>query len=82
MTVDSARNATPWRRASAASSAPCRATGHLLEVTTGIRRCSASRMWVRPGSPPAGGLAVTSTSRSASVARSPSIAPGQARAPR
>ena len=31
------RNATPRLRASSASSTPCSATGHLLDVTTGIR---------------------------------------------
>ena len=36
MTVDSARKATPRTRASSASSTPCRATGHLLDVTTGM----------------------------------------------
>ena len=35
ITVDSARNATLCSRASSVSWTPCRATGHLLEVTTG-----------------------------------------------
>src|SRR5260370_27267960 len=56
-------------------------TGDLLEVTTAIPRRSASRMWARPGSPSVDVLAVTSTSRSVSVARSPSIALGQCRTP-
>ena len=43
MTVDSARNAMAWLRARA-SSTPCEATGHLLEVTTGMPRSSASHM--------------------------------------
>ena len=38
MTVDSARKATPRSRANATSCTPRRATGHLLEVTTGIPR--------------------------------------------
>ena len=77
MTLDSARNATPRRRARLASSTPRKATGHLFEVTTGIARSSASRMCAKPGSPSADGLAATSTRRSASVARSPSSALGQ-----
>jgi hypothetical protein len=78
MTVDSARNSVPSSRASSASSTPCRATGHLFEVTTGIPRRSALRMWLTPGSPPSSAeLAVTSTSTSASVASRPSRLLGQ-----
>ena len=81
MTVDSARKATPPARASSANATPCRATGHLFDVTTGICRPSASRMCPAPGSPSSRGLDVTSTSTSASVASRPSSALGQWRTP-